>query len=151
MCTFLFWMVHCGIWDRCIVGFCTFLFWMVHCGIWDRRIVGFVRLVCPDPVFIHDWQSYKCKHFQGITSDNIEIKMKFLLPYWSPVMELWYHRSQSSLVVWSLTRTKLLTALIMIYLHSGSHKYILINFHNCIEDLIINTTFLCCLQWQDLT
>ena len=21
MCTFLFWMVHCGIWDRCIVGF----------------------------------------------------------------------------------------------------------------------------------
>ena len=24
---------------------CTFLFWMVHCGIWDRRIVGFVRLV----------------------------------------------------------------------------------------------------------
>ena len=21
MCTFLFWMVHCGIWNRCIVGF----------------------------------------------------------------------------------------------------------------------------------
>ena len=24
---------------------CTFLFWMVYCGIWDRCIVGFVRLV----------------------------------------------------------------------------------------------------------
>ena len=24
---------------------CTFLFWMVHCGIWDRCIVGFVNLV----------------------------------------------------------------------------------------------------------
>ena len=24
---------------------CTFLFWMVHCGIWDRCIVGFVRMV----------------------------------------------------------------------------------------------------------
>ena len=22
MCTFLFWMVHCGIWGRCIVGIC---------------------------------------------------------------------------------------------------------------------------------
>ena len=25
---------------------CTFLFWMVYCEIWDRCIVGFVRLVC---------------------------------------------------------------------------------------------------------
>ena len=24
---------------------CTFLFWMVHCEMWDRCIVGFVRLV----------------------------------------------------------------------------------------------------------
>ena len=24
---------------------CTFLFWMVYCGIWERSIVGFVRLV----------------------------------------------------------------------------------------------------------
>ena len=24
---------------------CTFLFWMVHCGIWDERIVGFMWLV----------------------------------------------------------------------------------------------------------
>ena len=28
---------------------CTFLFWLVHCGIWTRCIVGFVRLVyCDD-------------------------------------------------------------------------------------------------------
>ena len=33
-CTSLFWMVHCGIWNKC-----TFLFWMVHCGKWNRRIV----------------------------------------------------------------------------------------------------------------
>ena len=24
---------------------CTFLFWMEHCGIWDRCILGFVKLV----------------------------------------------------------------------------------------------------------
>ena len=24
---------------------CTFLFWMEHCGIWNRRILGFVKLV----------------------------------------------------------------------------------------------------------
>ena len=75
MCTFPFWMVHCGFWDRFIVGFvnnfhwnkpnsqisqctnpishnapfrtemCTFQFWMVYCGIWDRCNVGFVNLV----------------------------------------------------------------------------------------------------------
>ena len=27
---------------------CACLFWMVHCGIWDRYIVGFVRLVYSD-------------------------------------------------------------------------------------------------------
>ena len=34
--------------DWCIVVYgtgATFLFWMVHCGIWDRCIVVFVRLV----------------------------------------------------------------------------------------------------------
>ena len=30
-------------------GMCTFLFWMVHCGIWDRCTVGFVKLV----YFVH--------------------------------------------------------------------------------------------------
>ena len=25
---------------------CIFLFWMVHCGIWNSCIVGFVKLVC---------------------------------------------------------------------------------------------------------
>ena len=28
---------------------CTFLFWMVHCGIWDRCIVGFVDMINCDP------------------------------------------------------------------------------------------------------
>ena len=27
MCTFLFWMAHCGIWDGCIVGFVNFVNW----------------------------------------------------------------------------------------------------------------------------
>ena len=27
MCIFLFCMVHCGIWDRCIVGFVTLVYW----------------------------------------------------------------------------------------------------------------------------
>ena len=29
MCTFLFWMVHCGIWDRCIVGFVNWANWIL--------------------------------------------------------------------------------------------------------------------------
>ena len=49
MCTFLFWVEHCGIWNMCILGFVfgtmrTFLFWMEHCGIWNRCILGFVKL-----------------------------------------------------------------------------------------------------------
>ena len=28
MCTFLFWMVHCGIWNRCIVGFVRFHYFL---------------------------------------------------------------------------------------------------------------------------
>ena len=27
MCTFLFWMVHCGIWNRCIVRFVRLVYW----------------------------------------------------------------------------------------------------------------------------
>ena len=27
---------------------CTFLFWIVHCGIWNRCILGFVKLVISD-------------------------------------------------------------------------------------------------------
>ena len=30
---------------------CTFLFWMVHCGIWDRCMMGFVNLVYLTYVF----------------------------------------------------------------------------------------------------
>ena len=28
MCTFLFWMVHCGIWNRCNVGFMNSIHWI---------------------------------------------------------------------------------------------------------------------------
>ena len=71
MCTFLFWMMHCGIsniyihiyiYERpysqipkfnCPISnnalfrtqMCTFLFWMMHWGISDRCIVGFINLV----------------------------------------------------------------------------------------------------------
>ena len=31
MCTFLFWMVHCGIWDRCIVGCVNLIYWWKLC------------------------------------------------------------------------------------------------------------------------
>ena len=30
MGTFLFWMVHCGIWDRCTLGFVRFISWLTH-------------------------------------------------------------------------------------------------------------------------
>ena len=35
---------------------CTFLFWMEHCGIWNRRILGFVKLVYWVPII----QWYYC-------------------------------------------------------------------------------------------
>ena len=50
MYTFLFWMVLCMGQVHC--GICT-LCWMLHCGIWDRCIVGFVRLVCCKKYFPH--------------------------------------------------------------------------------------------------
>ena len=28
MCIFLFWMVHCGIWKRCILGFVKLVYWI---------------------------------------------------------------------------------------------------------------------------
>ena len=31
ICTFLFWMVHCGIWDRCIVGFVILFYYITRC------------------------------------------------------------------------------------------------------------------------
>ena len=30
MCTFLFWMEHCGIWNRCILGFVKLIYWRKH-------------------------------------------------------------------------------------------------------------------------
>ena len=46
---------------------CTFLFWMLYCGIWDRRIEGFVRLVYYHEIFIcHIWPCFKSKMGHGI-------------------------------------------------------------------------------------
>ena len=50
MCTFQFWMVHCGILDRYIVGYGTGAgaLWdmgLVYCGIWDKYIVGFFSIL----------------------------------------------------------------------------------------------------------
>ena len=33
MCSFLFWLMHCGIWARCIVGFVSMVYWNMQ----DRR------------------------------------------------------------------------------------------------------------------
>ena len=38
MCTFLFWMVHCGIWDKCIVGFVSLAF--SHWSFIEMRLRG---------------------------------------------------------------------------------------------------------------
>ena len=40
---------------------CSFLFWMVHCGIWDRCIVGFMNW------FINSYKAYtRCNHHISI-------------------------------------------------------------------------------------
>ena len=36
MCTFLFWMEHFGIWNRCILGFMTFVYWRSGSCRWNR-------------------------------------------------------------------------------------------------------------------
>ena len=30
MCTFLFWMLHCGIWNRCILGFVKLVYYLIN-------------------------------------------------------------------------------------------------------------------------
>ena len=39
MCTFPFWMVYCGTWDRCIVGFVKLFYWAVFPPSKIRRVV----------------------------------------------------------------------------------------------------------------
>ena len=54
---------------------CTFLFWMVHCGIWDRRDmrqVGFVNLTNFDPM---------SRQSQTLTQCH-EITVKIWANYW---------------------------------------------------------------------
>ena len=36
MCTFLFWMKHCGIWNWCIQGFVAQVHYLVHLGVFTR-------------------------------------------------------------------------------------------------------------------
>ena len=35
MCTFLFWMGHCGIWNKCILGFVNYVNWSSHSALVD--------------------------------------------------------------------------------------------------------------------
>ena len=43
MCTFLFWMEHCGIWTRCILGFVK----LVYCSglLWFCRVIAAWRVI----------------------------------------------------------------------------------------------------------
>ena len=43
MCTFLIWMVHCGIWDRCIVEFVNLIFWEPIIPQLNDRIISWPR------------------------------------------------------------------------------------------------------------
>ena len=53
---------------------CTFLFWMVHCGIWNRCILGYVKSSCASPT--HDViddisRSQSTSHFEITISPSI--------------------------------------------------------------------------------
>ena len=43
MCTFLFWMEHCGIWNRCILGFVKMVYYKWECS-WRRTYFNMVPL-----------------------------------------------------------------------------------------------------------
>ena len=63
---------------------CTFLFWMVHCGIWDRCIVRFVNLVncCilhSNKITFHPSQSHNCLLEKSIYEMHISNHMFLLL------------------------------------------------------------------------
>ena len=44
MCTFLFWMEHSGIWNRCILGFVKLVYWYISLDLMDDRTM--VSIVC---------------------------------------------------------------------------------------------------------
>ena len=76
MCTFLFWMVHCGIWERCIVGFVQ----RVYCGYTSSR----VNSLCPCPG-LNGWNFADLERNLCILT---EVSLKFVpkKPVWKLAM-----------------------------------------------------------------
>ena len=73
---------------------CTFLFWMVHCGKWDKCLVRFVRWVFCHTVspwwhIFHHWRQWRFSQVEvaimktsGATSGNKVLKVLTLLTTW---------------------------------------------------------------------
>ena len=65
MCTFLFWMEHCGIWNRCILGFVK----LVYC----RMMMNVYMITLPTPVSLY-FQNLPVRQFFHIAfRKNVEI------------------------------------------------------------------------------
>ena len=60
---------------------CTFLFWMEHCGIWNRCILGFVKLVYWIPMLLRQTlEKLKWKlHFQENAFQDVICQVKVIL------------------------------------------------------------------------
>ena len=50
---------------------CTFLFWMEHCGIWNRCILLFEKLV----YWCQSFQTSSCNHFLSFTPDLLQLRV----------------------------------------------------------------------------
>ena len=67
------------------VHFYTFLFWMVHCGIWDRCTVGFVRLVYSTASMA---LSLLDKRILVFHKEGFRLFLSFWGPWWRHQMEI---------------------------------------------------------------
>ena len=77
MCTFLFWMEHCGIWNRCILGFVK----LVYCWSSLRWCSGMSSIMLSQITDNSTVCSTNCSNKQQSNRESIKI-----LHYWSPYM-----------------------------------------------------------------
>ena len=109
MCTFLFWLEHCGIWNRCILGFVKVIYWVEWTGkeseknrSEQRCVVSQFRVGSPVeallraiPLTTHLWSEYiplsRPKH-------AVCIHQSWPLKYtrwWRSVRRVWFKPSKN--------------------------------------------------------
>ena len=84
---------------------CTFLFWMVHCGIWNRCILGFVRLLyCETSLSLREFLLCFGAPFIR-TTDATTVETLYSTIYYSKYfIELNFDKSTQYVALWTHKR-----------------------------------------------